>query len=34
MTDLPGLEPQHRVLEVGTGSGHQTVVLSQLAAEV
>lgn len=34
MTDLLDLEPHHRVLEVGTGSGYQTAVLSQLAAEV
>ncbi|MFD1694417.1 rRNA adenine N-6-methyltransferase family protein [Roseibium aestuarii] len=28
------IEPNHRVLEVGTGSGYQTAVLSHLAAEV
>jgi protein-L-isoaspartate(D-aspartate) O-methyltransferase len=34
MTDLLRLEPNHRVLEVGTGSGYQAAVLSRLAAEV
>ena len=34
MTELLGLRPQHRVLEVGTGSGYQTAVLSRLAREV
>ena len=34
MTDLLRLEPHHRVLEVGTGSGYQAAVLSRLAAEV
>jgi protein-L-isoaspartate(D-aspartate) O-methyltransferase len=34
MTDLLRLEPHHRVLEVGTGSGYQAAVLARLAAEV
>ncbi len=34
MTDLLELEPQHRVLEVGTGSGYQAAVLALLAREV
>lgn len=34
MTDLLDLEPHHRVLEIGTGCGYQTAVLSQLAAAV
>jgi len=34
MTALLELEPQHRVLEVGTGSGYQAAVLSGLCAEV
>ncbi len=34
MTDLLGLEPHHRVLEVGTGCGYQMAILSQLAGEV
>ncbi len=34
MTDLLDLEPDHRVLEIGTGSGYQTAVLSLLAGEV
>jgi protein-L-isoaspartate(D-aspartate) O-methyltransferase len=28
------VEPQHRVLEVGTGSGYQAAILSRLAREV
>ena len=28
------LEPEHRVLEVGTGSGYQAALLAQIAAEV
>ena len=34
MTELAMLTPQSRVLEVGTGSGYQTAVLAELAAEV
>jgi protein-L-isoaspartate(D-aspartate) O-methyltransferase len=34
MTDLLELKPDHRVLELGTGSGYQAAVLSELAAEV
>ena len=34
MSEVAGLEPHERVLEVGTGSGYQAAVLSELAAEV
>ncbi len=34
MTEQLKLRPQHRVLEVGTGSGYQAAVLSRLAREV
>lgn len=34
MTDLAELEPHHRVLEIGTGSGYQAAVLAELASEV
>lgn len=34
MTDLLRVEPHHRVLEIGTGSGYQTAILSRLAKEV
>ena len=34
MTEQLGVEPNHRVLEVGTGSGYQAAVLSRLAREV
>lgn len=34
MTDLLQLEPGHRVLEVGTGSGYQAAVLAELCREV
>ncbi len=34
MTEALGLEGNEKVLEVGTGSGYQTAVLAELAAEV
>ncbi|MCW9024017.1 MAG: protein-L-isoaspartate(D-aspartate) O-methyltransferase [Gammaproteobacteria bacterium] len=34
MTDLLDLKPEHIVLEVGTGSGYQTAILSQLCQQV
>mgnify|MGYP001248739698 CR=1 FL=1 len=34
MTEALALEPQHRVLEIGTGSGYQAAILGQLANEV
>lgn len=34
MTDLLNLKSEHRVLEVGTGSGYQTAILAQLCAQV
>jgi protein-L-isoaspartate(D-aspartate) O-methyltransferase len=34
MTEQLRLEPGHRVLEVGTGSGYQAAILSRLAREV
>jgi protein-L-isoaspartate(D-aspartate) O-methyltransferase len=34
MTEQLKVEPQHRVLEVGSGSGYQAAVLSRLAREV
>jgi protein-L-isoaspartate(D-aspartate) O-methyltransferase len=34
MTEQLQVQPQHRVLEIGTGSGYQAAVLSRLAAEV
>jgi protein-L-isoaspartate(D-aspartate) O-methyltransferase len=34
MTEQLRVEPRHRVLEVGTGSGYQAAVLSRLASEV
>ncbi|VAW38308.1 Protein-L-isoaspartate O-methyltransferase [hydrothermal vent metagenome] len=34
MTEALNLRPEHVVLEIGTGSGYQTAVLSQLCAKV
>jgi protein-L-isoaspartate(D-aspartate) O-methyltransferase len=34
MTDLLGLEPGDRVLEIGTGSGYQAAVLAELGVKV
>src|SRR3546814_15131204 len=34
MTDLLDVRPGHRVLEIGTGCGYQTAVLSRLAGAV
>ena len=34
MTELLELQPHHRVLEIGTGSGYQTAILARLAAAV
>lgn len=34
MTQALRVEPTHRVLEIGTGSGYQTAVLAELVAEV
>lgn len=34
MTEQLAIEPHHRVLEIGTGSGYQAAVLSRLAREV
>lgn len=34
MTDLLQLEPDYRVLEIGTGSGYQTAILAQLVKRV
>ena len=34
MTDLLDVQPYHRVLEIGTGSGYQAAILSLLAREV
>jgi protein-L-isoaspartate(D-aspartate) O-methyltransferase len=34
MTEQLGVQPHHRVLEVGTGSGYQAAVLSRLGREV
>jgi protein-L-isoaspartate(D-aspartate) O-methyltransferase len=34
MTERLELQPQHRILEIGTGSGYQTAILARLAAQV
>jgi protein-L-isoaspartate(D-aspartate) O-methyltransferase len=34
MTDVLGLEPQHTVLEIGTGSGYQAAILAEIAKQV
>ena len=34
MTEALDLKPQHKVLEIGTGSGYQTAILSLLSKEV
>jgi protein-L-isoaspartate(D-aspartate) O-methyltransferase len=34
MTDLLQPQPEHRVLEIGTGSGYQAAVLSELVSDV
>src|SRR5262245_38358354 len=34
MTELLRVAPEHRVLEIGAGSGYQAAVLAQLAREV
>jgi protein-L-isoaspartate(D-aspartate) O-methyltransferase len=34
MTDRLDVRPEHRVLEIGTGSGYQTAILARLAGEV
>jgi protein-L-isoaspartate(D-aspartate) O-methyltransferase len=34
MTELLRAEPDHRVLEIGTGSGYQTAILSKLSRQV
>jgi protein-L-isoaspartate(D-aspartate) O-methyltransferase len=34
MTEMLDVQPDHRVLDVGTGSGYQAAILGELAAEV
>jgi protein-L-isoaspartate(D-aspartate) O-methyltransferase len=34
MTELLEVKPEHRILEVGTGSGYQAAILAELAKEV
>src|SRR4051812_4535034 len=34
MTELLAVEPHHRILEIGTGSGYQTAILAQLSRNV
>lgn len=34
MSDLLEIQPEHRILEIGTGSGYQTAVLSLLCTQV
>lgn len=34
MTDMLAIEPEHTILEIGTGSGYQTAILSQLCKKV
>jgi protein-L-isoaspartate(D-aspartate) O-methyltransferase len=34
MTDLLDVEPDHRILEIGTGSGYQAAVLAEIGARV
>lgn len=34
MTERLELRPEHRVLEIGTGSGYQTAILARLAGEI
>ena len=34
MTDMLAIEPEHTVLEIGTGSGYQTAILSELCKQV
>ena len=34
MTDILHIQPEHRVLEIGTGSGYQAAILAQLTDQV